>query len=402
MKLIKKTLLITGCIMLLAVMAALSANAETSLLSQGKRVWSNSEEAANPAVNLVDGNLHNNWAALDGEYNKEFTIDLGGVYELSEIKLYPKESRAYQYKIYVSADGADINQLAVNRSTNTVGEECYTDRLERCEARYVKVSISGEANGKWVSFYEAEVYGNAAQIGKENCALGKNVINNTGEQAEAGNYASMLVDGTMTGHWAAEGTASATIDFGEPFYISSSEIVPEGSRAYGYTIEASYDNINYVMIVDKSDNSAGEDVFIDNFGPIEARYVRLSIKKLPAGVGWTNIKEFSVFGDKTGVDLTADITIERSGEEITVSVTGKSCAAKGRIMTLIAAAYDGDRMTGYADKAFEIPAYNENIDISFTVTAEELGGIDGKTIEAFIWNDLDNMKSQTAAVVYGG
>lgn len=405
MKMLRKILIITGSIMLLMLMAAVSVNAETTVLSNGKRVWANSEEMSNPAVNLVDGNMDNNWAALDGGYGKEFTIDLGAVYELSEMRLYPKESRAYKYKIYVSTDGASVNQLVVDKSDNTFGGTYYTDDLSGIQARYVRVYISGAVNNKWVSFYEAEVYGDSNQIGKINCALGKNVINISDEQSSEGNYASNLVDGTMSGHWAAEGTANATIDLGEPFYISSTEIVPEAERGYGYTIEVSYDNKNYVTIVDKSTNSAGGEVIADNFSPVEARYVRLSITRLPAGVSWTNIKEFSVFGEKSGVDLSVEsgyITFEEYGSGLQVTLNGISSATKGRVMTIIVAAFDGDRMTGYKAETFEIPTYGEDISYTLEVTSEELGGINGKTVEAFVWDDLGNMKSQTATSVYGG
>ncbi len=399
MNTLKRIITVSAGVMLILLMSARGASAETGLLSQGKRVWSNSEEASNPASNLVDGSTSNNWAALDGGYNKEFTIDLGNIYDLTEIKLYPKENRAYKYKVYVSTDGADINQLVVDKSDNSSGSECYTDSLSGFTARYIRVYISGEKNNKWVSFYEAEVYGDTKPVGKENVALEKTVINVTGEQASEGNYASMLVDGTMVGHWAAEGTASATVDLGEPFYIDSTEIVPEGNRAYGYKIEASYDNITYTTVIDKSGNTAENSVHSDSFAAVEARYVRLSITNLPSGVAWTNIKEFSVFGDKEGVDIDARIGIEKSTDGCTVSVSGTSCATRGRVMTLIVAAFDGDKMTGYYTETLEIPAYGEAIDFSVFVTDEELGGLANKVVEAFIWDDLGNMKSQTATAI---
>lgn len=399
--------LITTMMILFAF--ATMANAEDALLSENKRAWANSAESANPAKNLVDGDFSNNWAGNDGNYDKYVVIDLGAVYELSYSKIYPKQNsanqyRAYKYTIAVSSDGASF-ETVVDKSTNTMGEEYYTDDLSGVEGRYVKIHVTGEKDGKWVSFYEVQIYGDDTQLGLINCALGKNV-DATDEQDEEGNVAQNLTDGSVNTYWAAEGeNNSAIVDLGETFYINSAEFIPEGKRAYGYKIEGSYDGISYTLIADMPEN-ASADVLKCRFTPVEVRYVRLTITDMPAGVNWINIKEFAVFGQKQGSDLYyADegqgLSVSGDATEVEGVFRGTGSALAGKSMTFIMTVYDGNEMVAYKVESHFIPSYGEEFEETIRMTADEVGGsLASKVVEVFIWDNLENMKTIVAPVSF--
>ena len=65
--------------------------------------------------------------------------------------------------------------------------------------------------------------------------------------------------------------------------------------AYQYKLEASLDNKNYTVIVDKTKNTKLNNVEFDEFTPVRCRYVRLTITGRPADMP-TALLEFTVFG----------------------------------------------------------------------------------------------------------
>jgi xylan 1,4-beta-xylosidase len=85
---------------------------------------------------------------------------------------------------------------------------------------------------------------------------------------------------------------SGTVEGHSTWYPSARGLA---ARAYQYRIEASLDNKNFSVIVDRSDNRRAQNVAFDEFEPVRCRYVKLTITGRPKDVP-TALLEFTVFG----------------------------------------------------------------------------------------------------------
>lgn len=120
-----------------------------------------SVEAENPLSNGNDGSTSTRVNGVwDDSYPLDWTVDLGKVYTLSDIKIlwYVNGERSYQYEIY-AGDTLSAMTLVYDGTGNTTSGTT-DDSLADVSARYVRVKIVGKstATGR-PSFYECEVYG---------------------------------------------------------------------------------------------------------------------------------------------------------------------------------------------------------------------------------------------------
>lgn len=141
------------------------ASAGLSLLSQGAATeadaYVNDSEAPQFAV---DGDVTKKWCAT-GSAPHEITIDLGAVYEVSEVDIFHAEAggegtdmNTKSYEILTSEDGSAW-QDAVKVTKNTAGTT--HDTFAPVTAQYVKVIINKPTQGSdsAARIYEIEVYG---------------------------------------------------------------------------------------------------------------------------------------------------------------------------------------------------------------------------------------------------
>ena len=68
---------------------------------------------------------------------------------------------------------------------------------------------------------------------------------------------------------------------------------------YKYKMEVSMDGKSWTTVVDQSANKTPRNVVFDEFAPVEARYVKLTMLDWPK-TGNFSILDFSVFGKATG------------------------------------------------------------------------------------------------------
>ncbi|HEY0828936.1 MAG TPA: discoidin domain-containing protein, partial [Bacilli bacterium] len=131
-----------------------------------------------------------------------------------------------------------------------------------------------------------------------NLALNKPVTYST---QESGNFASHLVDGSLSSRWAASSESYpqwVQVDLGKTYSINQTEIYPYNSRAYQYKIEASTDGTNYTTIVDRTSNTTGGSLFTDTFTATNARYVKITITGVYNCSGcWAGMYEIGVYQD---------------------------------------------------------------------------------------------------------
>ncbi|MFB3826461.1 MAG: family 43 glycosylhydrolase [Bryobacteraceae bacterium] len=69
--------------------------------------------------------------------------------------------------------------------------------------------------------------------------------------------------------------------------------------AYQYKLEASLDNKTFQTVVDKTANTRANNVEFDDFKPVRARWVRLTVTGAPAETRW-GLLDFTVFGKSAG------------------------------------------------------------------------------------------------------
>lgn len=69
--------------------------------------------------------------------------------------------------------------------------------------------------------------------------------------------------------------------------------------AYQYKLEASLDSKSWQTVVDKTGNTAANNVEFDDFKPARARWVRLTVTGAPPGARW-GLLEYTIFGKSAG------------------------------------------------------------------------------------------------------
>ncbi|GAA0941999.1 discoidin domain-containing protein [Nonomuraea longicatena] len=138
--------------------AAGSAAAVESLLSQGRPATASSVETASyPASAAFDGDTAaSRWASAEGSDPQWVSVDLGSVQQLSRIELFWEAAYATAYQLQVSADG--IAWTTVHATTTGDGGPDEIAGLT-ASARYVRMHGTARATPYGYSLYEMRVYG---------------------------------------------------------------------------------------------------------------------------------------------------------------------------------------------------------------------------------------------------
>lgn len=85
-----------------------------------------SQQAANPATNVIDGDASNRWSAEN--FPQSMVFDLGDGLNVNEINLYPYQGRDYQYLVEGSQTSATSGFVTlVDRQANTTGATFIND-----------------------------------------------------------------------------------------------------------------------------------------------------------------------------------------------------------------------------------------------------------------------------------
>ncbi len=140
----------------------------------------------------------------------------------------------------------------------------------------------------------------------------------TASSQETANPASNAVDGDVVARWSALTAGyphSITVDLGEVYALSKTQLVPYADRAYKYKVEvATTVNGTYTQVVNRTTNTTGGSLLIDNF-TANARYVKLTVVGASNYTGgWVSINEFRVYG-KEIVTVNARLAYEPQGGE---------------------------------------------------------------------------------------
>ncbi|MDH6366254.1 MULTISPECIES: alpha-N-acetylglucosaminidase TIM-barrel domain-containing protein [unclassified Breznakia] len=94
------------------------------------------------------------------DHYRNIDLQLDGLYELSEIKIFNKIGAYYNYQIYVSETGSTFQKVAFKNDTSKATEEGDTYVLDGVKASIVRINLSYNSTMLEGNLAEVEVYGN--------------------------------------------------------------------------------------------------------------------------------------------------------------------------------------------------------------------------------------------------
>ena len=118
-----------------------------------------SEQAGNPAQNLLDGvnSAEARWSASG--FPQSVVIDYGENKSIIGTSVYTYLNRAYQFKIELD-DNADFSSpFIIDRSKNTTTSQPISNDFSSITARYARITVTGAAayTGDWISLTEFDI-----------------------------------------------------------------------------------------------------------------------------------------------------------------------------------------------------------------------------------------------------
>jgi len=138
-----------------------SSSAGPENLALGKTVVATSTEGAGyEAAKLVDGNAATRWASALTAASTSITVDLGGYYSVSGVRLQWEAAYASAYNIQISTDNVNFSNPIFSKNNGTGGVENVT---LAGQGRYIRINMTGKANPSWgYSLWELSVFGEGA------------------------------------------------------------------------------------------------------------------------------------------------------------------------------------------------------------------------------------------------
>ena len=123
-----------------------------------KAVKASSEETSrgNTASMAIDGDSKTRWCAADGSMNQWLAVDFGKITTLGSVEIEWENTLAYQYKVEVSDDGKSWKTV-VDRTQNRDAAGLDKAALDST-GRFVRVTVTGVPENKWVSISELRVF----------------------------------------------------------------------------------------------------------------------------------------------------------------------------------------------------------------------------------------------------
>jgi hypothetical protein len=131
-------------------------------IAYNKPATASSEESGNGARNGNDGSPGTRWCANDGETGHWWKVDLGQEYTVTEVSVYFEFADQYGYLIEGSTDNYTWFTLTDQRNSSSTAQQ--RTHTVNGLARYVRITYTSLASGRWASHYEFSVKGNTGQV----------------------------------------------------------------------------------------------------------------------------------------------------------------------------------------------------------------------------------------------
>ncbi len=156
----RRTLLTLGGVATLLVAgftwAVLPASAAEPNLALNRPVTTSSVETSTySGAKAVDGNATSRWASAEGHDPEWIRVDLGATSQLSRVVLRWEAAYAKAYRVEVSADGANFQQIY----STTTGNGAVDDLTVTGAGRYVRIYGTQRGTTYGYSLFEIEIFG---------------------------------------------------------------------------------------------------------------------------------------------------------------------------------------------------------------------------------------------------
>jgi hypothetical protein len=274
---------------------AITANAATTLLSQGKPATASSAETAGtPASAAVDGDAGTRWSSAFSD-PQWLQVDLGASATISQVVLTWEAAYATAFQIQVSADGTNWSSI-YSTTTGTGGTQTLT---VTGTGRYVRMYGTARATGYGYSLFEFGVYGSvggtSTACGTDNAALNKPATASSAENAANG--AAAAVDGNAGTRWSSAFSDPQwlQVDLGATTAVCQVVLNWEAAYATAFQIQVSADGTNWTSIYSTTTGTGGTQT-LDVTGT--GRYIRVYGTARATGYGYS-LWEFTVHSGGT-------------------------------------------------------------------------------------------------------
>jgi beta-glucosidase len=290
-----RRLIVAGALILILLawfaIAAGTARAATTLLSQGKPATASSaENAGTPASAAVDGNTGTRWSSAFSD-PQWLQVDLGSTATISQVVLQWETAYATAFQIQVSANASTWSTI-YSTTTGTGGTQTLN---VSGSGRYVRMYGTARATGYGYSLWELQVYGTLAGgggCGTDNAALNKPATASSTENA--GSPASAAVDGNTGTRWSSAFSDPQwlQVDLGATVTVCQVVLQWETAYATAFQLQVSNDASTWSTIYSTTTGTGGtQTLTVSGSG----RYVRMYGTARATGYGYS-LWEFQVYG----------------------------------------------------------------------------------------------------------
>ncbi|WP_374118239.1 discoidin domain-containing protein [Streptomyces sp. RKAG337] len=275
-----------------------TANAATTLLSQGKPATASStENAGTPASAAVDGDAGTRWssAVADPQW---LQVDLGSTQDITQIALNWEAAYATAFRIQVSGNGTTWTD-AYSTTTGPGGHQTLD---VTASGRYVRLYGTTRATGYGYSLWEFQVYGTGGgtqpgTCGTDNAALNRPATASSTENG--GTPATAAVDGNAGTRWSSAATDPQwlQVDLGSVQDVCQVSLTWETAYATGFQIQVSDTGTgNWTTLYTTAAGGGGtQNLTVSGTG----RYVRMYGTARATGYGYS-LWEFTVHTGGSG------------------------------------------------------------------------------------------------------
>ena len=122
--------------------------------------YAQSEESSkqNFAKNAVDGDLSTRWCAAGGGIGQSWQVEFEKESHLRALRIHwEKSDAAYKYKIHVSANGDNWEEI-IDQSGNQKIGQITPHTVDSPKTKFLRITFLGASKGYWASFWEVEAY----------------------------------------------------------------------------------------------------------------------------------------------------------------------------------------------------------------------------------------------------
>lgn len=379
-----------SCALILPSVPAFAEDKQPVNVARNTAVALKTKTQTNTYSNMVkinDGITSDDGASFYGSGERVLYIDLGALYNVTEIKGYfgfpTKDGQIpEQFTFEWSKDGKTYETIETVNPNTTKEYDKVLDKA--VQAQYISFTVPEASASRTIRVREIEIYGTYAGISTLNLALKKVVKSSANSDASVIG----LTDGDTTtastataanaGAWSynGKGERNAVIDLGEVCTVDSFKAYfgyTDGNDKpnTGFKIAYSADNEKFENAVDVEGNAYSHNYVVNLSEPVQARYIKLIINRAD-DARQVRVRELEVYGFVNEPYYT-------KSDDLQYTIYNYSNSLKD--VVVIKAKYSDNALAS---------VQMEQIDLFAPGTSKVIGAAADETV--FIWNGINSMR----------